>query len=61
MIIADDLLVGPAAGDLLCPLLSDAADLAQSRRGLLDHVEDTDSERSDQARGVDRPDTLDHA
>ena len=59
--LADDLLVGPAGGDLPGPLLTDAADLAQALRSLLDDVEYRRAEGADQPAGVDRADAFDHA
>ena len=59
--LADDLLVRPAGGDLLRPTSSDAADLLQARRRLLDDIEDASAEGLDQAAGVDGADALDHA
>jgi len=58
--LADDLLVGPAGGDLGRSLLADAADLLQACGGLLDDLEDPGPKGLDQAAGVDGTDSLDH-
>ena len=59
--LADDLLVGPAGGDLPGANFRRCRDFTEAFRGLLDDVEDRHAEGLDQLPGVDRADALDHA
>ena len=59
--LADDLLVGPAGGDLPGSLLTDAVDFAQGLWSLLDDVKHRRAEGANKPAGVNRADAFDHA
>ena len=59
--LADDLLIGPAGGDLLRPLLADAVDFPQPRWRLFNHFKNTRTECLYQPSRINGADALYHA
>ncbi len=58
---ANDLLVGPAGGNLLGAHFADAGNVAQTLGRLFDDVEDSGTEGFDEFAGIHGADALDHA
>jgi len=58
--LADDLLIGPARGDLSGAYRTDPFDFPKPLRCLLDDVEYGGTEGFDQPAGLHRTDTRDH-
>ena len=59
--LPDGFLIGPAGGDALDPLGTDAVECAQPLGSVLDDIEDLLTERRDQLLGEMRADAFDHA
>ena len=58
--LSDDLLVGPAGGDLLRTLLTDGSNVPQACWRALGHVQDIRPEGYNEPTRIDRADAVDH-